>query len=538
MAGHKETPRQRMISMMYLVLTAMLALNVSKDVLNGFSVVNGSVLLTNENFEGRRKGAYQNFEKEYMLNQIEVGPFWNKAKEAMKLSAEMTKYIENLRDELIATTEKIPLDSARTRPFSALKKKDDYTNPTRFMIGVPEDGSNGRARALKNKIIEYRKAMLNLISPKYRNDIKLGLETEGEYYDASGQKLNWELHYFYDIPLAADVPILNKFITEVDNAELEVVNGLLRESIAEDFKYDRIEAKVLPRTNYLFTGDEYEAEVIVAAYDTSHSPSPSVYLMHGVDTLQESQRETATRVARENGRLTVKFPVSSLGFQQYAGFVSVPTNSGRERTYHFSSEYFVAQPSVTVSPTYMNVLYIGVENPLSISVSGIPKESIVPTISIGTLRLNRTGSEWIAILPTGAKEATVTVMAKINDIMRPMGVQHFRVKPLPDPVPHIAGKKDGFVSRDNLIGAGKIMPVMPNDFEFNLSFQVISFKMKMERGFTVYNFTAKGEQLTEEMVNEIKKTNRGQIIVFEDIVVRGPDGTDRTLSPLFITISS
>ena len=122
MAGQKETPRQRMISMMYLVLTAMLALNVSKDVLTGFQVVNDSVVLTNQNFTGRREGAYANLEKEYMLNEIEVGPFWDKAKEAMRMSASMVSYIENLRDELIATTEGIPIDSARVRSFDELKK--------------------------------------------------------------------------------------------------------------------------------------------------------------------------------------------------------------------------------------------------------------------------------------------------------------------------------------------------------------------------------------------------------------------------------
>ena len=74
--------------------------------------------------------------------------------------------------------------------------------------------------------------MLSLISPKYRKSVNLGLQTEGNYRNAGGQKLNWELHHFYDIPLAADIPILNKFITEVQNAEIEVVNGLLRESIA------------------------------------------------------------------------------------------------------------------------------------------------------------------------------------------------------------------------------------------------------------------------------------------------------------------
>lgn len=519
--------------MMYLVLTAMLALNVSKEVLDGFTVVNDNVQLTNKDFEKKRMGTYANFEKEYALNKEEVGPFLDKSKKAMSLSAEMVKYIENLRDELISVTEKIPLDSARVMPLNRLKKKDNYTEPTRILIGDSEDGSKGKARELKKKIIEYRKKMLNLIDPKYRDQLQLGLETEGNYMDAWGKKQSWELHYFYDIPLAADIPILNKFITEVNNAELEVVNGLLHEVSADDFKYDRVEAKVIPKTNYLFTGDQYEAEVIVAAYKTNQSPN--IFLMRGVDSLSVSQKSQATQIASENGRMNLKFPASSAGMQKYAGFVTVHNGSGNESTYHFNGEYFVAQPSLTVSATNMNVLYIGVNNPLSISVSGIPSENIYPIISSGTLRKNK-GNGWSASVPAGCKQATISVSVKINGGMKRMGTENFRVKRLPDPDPFIASKKDGFVSRNNLIESGKIIAKMPDDFEFDYTFQVLSFKMTMQRGFNVYHYESRSSNLTDEMIKQIWNTNRGQGIIFEEIVARGPDGSNRVLSPLFITI--
>lgn len=536
MAGHKETPRQKLIGMMYLVLTAMLALNVSKEVLEGYSTVNETVLSTNESFGDKRQITVDDFMKEFTLNKIEVGPFWDKAKTAMKLSAEMVAFIKNLRDELVAETEKVPLDSARKMSVRDMRKKDNYTVPTHFMIGILEDGSKGKARELKNKIAAYRKNMLNLINPKNRKDIQLNLETEIKYKDAFGKPQSWEHHHFYDIPLAADVPILNKFISEVNNAELEVVNGLLRESIAEDFKYDRIEAKVIPRNNYLFTGDVYEAEVIVAAYDTSHAPSPSVYLMQGVDTMTIAQKTQATLVARDKGRLNIKFPTNGLGLQKYAGYVSVPTASGRERTYHFNGEYYVAKPSLTVSPTNMNVLYIGVENPLSISVAGIPKENIFPSISCGILKQDPNSGNWLAVIPAGFKEATVSVGVKNETGFKPMGEVLFRVKKLPDPLPSISGRKDGFATRENLIGAKKIIPMMPADFEFDYEFKVLSFRMTMQRGFNSYNYDASDENLTEDMIQQIRKSNRGQVLLFEEIVVEGPGNDKRNLPPFFITV--
>jgi gliding motility-associated protein GldM len=537
MAGHKETPRQKMISVMYLVLTAMLALNVSKEVLEGYVVVNDSLQITNESFMRKRKGTYAELERDFKLNQEEIGPFWNKARQAMKLSDEMVEYIKNLRDELIAATEGIPLDSAKTRPFRSLKKKDDYTTPTNFMIGPVDNGSQGKARKLKEKIIAYRESMKKLVNPRFKNQIKIGLETEGDYRDASGQKLNWEMHYFYDIPLGADIPIFNKFIAEINNAELEVVNGLLYEINADDFKYDKIEAKILPKSTYLFPGEKYEAEVIVAAYDTSHIPIPNVYLMRGVDSLPVSMRANATIVPREKGKMHFEFPTTGIGIQKYAGFVSMYNNSGREHIYHFNSEFLVGQPSLAISPTNMNVLYIGVNNPISISVTGVPAENIVPTISAGMLRLNPDRKGWTATVPAGAKQATISVSVRTEGSLKPMGSENFRVKTVPDPTPRIGGKKEGFITRSKLVEAGKISISMPSDFEFDYAFEVVSFKMSMTKGFTDYQFESKSAELTNEMIQEIRKTNRGQMIFFEDIVVKAPEGSNRTISPIMITIS-
>lgn len=536
MAHAKETPRQKLIGMMYLVLTAMLALNVSKEVLEGYSTVNDTVVSTNESFPDRRKMTVEEFQKEFTLNKIEVGPFWDKAKVAMKYSSEMIAYIKNVRDELVATTEKVPLDSARKMSIRDLRKKDNYTVPTQIMIGPLENGSKGKARELKNKIQIYREKMLALLSPSQRKEVQIGLDTKDKYKDAYGKLQSWEHHHFYDIPLAADIPILNKFISEVNNAELEIVNGLLRASIAEDFKYDRIEAKVLPKTNYLFTGDDFEAEVIVAAYDTSHSPSPTVYMMKGVDTMTVEQKAQATMIARDKGHLSIKLPTSTLGLQKYAGFVSVPTASGRERTYHFKGEYFVSQPSVTVSPTNMNVFYTGVVNPLSFSITGVPKENLVPSISDGEIRQDIATGEWYCLVPSNVKKVTVNVAMKTKDGLKNLGGQEFRVKRLPDPTPTISGRKEGFVSRENILSAGKIVPMMPSDFDFNYTFQVVSFRLTMDRGFNTYNYDSPNGELTEEMMNQIQRTNRGQVLLFENIIISGPDKEKRTLPPFFITV--
>ncbi|HEY5511189.1 MAG TPA: gliding motility protein GldM [Prolixibacteraceae bacterium] len=530
-----NTPRQKMIGLMYLVLTAMLALNVSIEVMNAFSLVNDSVLKTNESVIRKLKDTFRNFEKDYQLNENEVKPFYTKAKEAQRLSVEFVAYIENLRDEIIAKTENIPIDSARKKPMMKLERKDDYVTPTSILLGSSDNGSNGKSGELKQKIIEYREKMLDLVDPKYQDQLKIGLETEGEYLDPSGAKQSWEVHNFYDIPLAAIIPILNKIISDVNNTELDVVTVLHKAITADDFKYERIEAKILPKANYLFIGDQYEAEVIVAAFDTTQSPK--VYLMRGVDSLPVSRKDQAILVPSQRGRVKFNFPANSAGLEKYAGFVSVFNSSGIENTYHFHHEYIVANPSLAVSATNMNVLYVGVNNPLSISVSGVPRENIYPTISCGTLKPNPGKGGWLATVPGDCKQASVEVSVKNNGGMKRMGSEIFRVKKLPDPVPYIAGKNDGFISRDILISFGYIIPKMPIDFEFDYSFQVLSFRMTMQRGFSVNHYDSQNNKLTDEMIKQIKNTNRGQSIIFEEIVALGPDGANRILPPLIISIN-
>ncbi|MFP4469947.1 MAG: gliding motility protein GldM [Bacteroidales bacterium] len=534
MAGYKETPRQKMIAMMYLVLTALLALNVSKEMLDAFIVVNDSVELTNENFSEKLEETYQSFENKYQINQNKVRPYWDKAQEAQLLSNEMVEYINQMKHELIARTEGISVDSARTVEASEIKNIDDYDTPTNYFMGDSEDGSKGHGIELKRRIEEYRENMLSLIDPEDRDRIKLGLNTEGDYRDADGMPLNWIQYNFYHSILAADLTILNKIITEVYNAEFDIVNFLLDDVDAEDFKYDQIDAKVLPRSNYIFRGDQYEAEIIIAAYDTKQTPE--AYLQLGVDSLPAGQISSARPIEGEQGKVKVTLPANELGQKKFAGIIRVKSGLGEVNEYFFNDEYFVAEPSLTVSATKMNVFYVGVDNPVEISVPGVPEESITPSISSGTLKRAPDGN-WTVTVPVDQQETVISVSATIDGETRQMGAKTFRVKKLPDPVALIANKKQGPVNRNILIAAGAIIPKMPGDFEFDLDYRIKSFTMTLQRGMEIWSRDSDNNRLTEEMIRQINTANRGQKVWFENIVAVGPDGIDRPLSPIILTVN-
>jgi gliding motility-associated protein GldM len=549
MAGYKETPRQKMIAMMYLVLTALLALNVSKDILDAFIVVNQSMEQTNETFSDKLAGTYIKFENQYQLNQNKVEPFWNKAKEARQLANEMKEYIDDLKFQAVQVSERMdsldimekyyhietvpdpydPRNEVQTAvlDIAHVPTKDKYDQATNFFI------NKGEAVKLKDKIIEFRESMLNLVDSAYRDDVKMGLDTDGPYYDADGSPQNWEMHHFYHTILAATVTILNKIKAEVQTAEFDIVSGLYEQITITDFKFDQVDAKIIPQTRYVRKGDKYEAEVLVAAYDSKQEPN--VFVLPGADELTDNNINRAEKITGEDGSVKISFPATREGLQRYAGIIQIQDPSGDILSYPFADEYVVAPPSLTVAATKMNVFYIGVDNPVSISVPGIADAKIRASISTGSLTREPAGDGWIVRVPAGQSMAEINVSAMYEGEQRPMGTAEFRVKKVPDPVAKIAGQVEGQIERNTLLAAGAIIPVM-EDFEFELYFRVTSFRMATVIGGDWISKRTNGNTFSEEMNSMIRSARRGQKFFFENIQAEGPDGVPRSLNPISLEI--
>lgn len=522
-----------MIGMMYLVLTALLALNVSKQILDAFVVVNESMEVTNENFSKKLDNTYSKFKIQYQLNPNKVGPYWDKAQKAHQLSRQFESYVDSLKYVVIMQTEKLPtLAEAKKLELRKAKRQDNYDTPTRFFIGSSEDGSAGESKVLKNRIESFKKQMLDLVDPRYRNTIKIGLNTEGPFYDAYGKKQNWEMHNFYRTILAATVTILNKTKAEIFNAEFDVVNNLYSAIDATNFKFDKIAAKVIPKSSYVFLGEEYQAEIIVAAYDTKQIPDVRYTL--GSDSLSPANFKNATQIEGADGIVTLKLAGSSEGLKKYAGMIKVVSPLGDTMTFHFKSEFIVAKPALTISPTKMNVFYVGVDNPIAISVPGGP-ERITPSISVG--RIHQEGKEWIVSdLPKNVKEAVVTVSAVFSGKSKNMGAYTFRLKRVPDPIAKIGGHNDGYISKSLLLASPYLVPEMPVGFDFDLKYTVTSFTFVTESSGDIFETKVQGNRLTPDIVKMITIAKKNKRIWFEDISVRGPDG-DRSIPSISLKIN-
>lgn len=528
-----------MIGMMYLVLTALLALNVSKDILDAFILINDSLVTTNENFAKKNELSYSVFKQQLALSPEKVRPFYDKAMKAKEYSEELITYIKDCSYEMTALTEGITKEKAATLKLKDISTKDNYDKPTTYWVGSSPDGSQGKAKDLKAKINEFKEKMISLLNDEQKKTINLGMKTDSTYTDKAGVTMNWEMYNFYYKIHAAQVTNLNRMVTEVRNAEFDVVSALYTGISSSDFKFDKISAKVVPKSTIVMVGDNFEADIFVAAYDTKDNPE--IIVGDDIDTLTLNISGAEKEVVTADGLGVLKIPATAEGKKTYGGVIKVVSPGGQQISYPFKGEYFVQRPSATVAPTKMNVFYIGVDNPVSVSVPGIPPEQVSASMTGGTIKASKgqdaTGNWTHIVRPdAGAKESEIRVSANVDGGQRSMGVAKFRVRRVPDPVPYIANTREGNVSAAALVAAGGIIPRLEN-FEFNMNFTISSFTMSISvPGGDIQDDRSSSNRLTPNMVQMLQRARRGQRVWFENISAKGPDGSTRQLATIALRI--
>ncbi len=547
MAGFKETPRQKMIGMMYLVLTALLALNVSADILNAFTIVNEGMERTNKNFEGKVNKLYADFEKQYQINKAKVGPYYDKAMKAREYSKDLIKQIEDVQNQVIGYTEfgdrearnvtyeykdnnnnskEKTVPEPRMVPLEWIESKSDYDKPMEVLLGYKEDASGGEAAKLKKAFADYKQKILNLLSKEQAEEINLGLNTEDAYNTHAGKVQSWELNTFYHTVLSADVVLLNKYIAEVMNIESEVVSKLYSNISAEDFKFDVVKAAVIPKANIVIAGEPYEAQIFVAAY--SSTDTPIVMVKQGLDTLYKKDYEGATQPdSIFEGVTYYRAPTNTTGDFTYAGVIKVKKPDGTYLTKHFNSSYTVIKPTATVSADKMNVVYRGLENPLSVSAAGFTNDQ-VRLVASGGGSLRSKGNGHYIFKPSlgNAKKVTFRVVAtKADGSSQSMGPFEFRIMNLPSPVTRMAGKSDGEIDKAALLARAFVVAQLDNFLFDGVKYSVVSYQLyisgpRMTPIFQKVN----GPRIPGNVITKLRKASRGTIINISSVKVKGPDG--------------
>ncbi len=531
MAVRRQTPRQRLIGLMYLIFLALLALNVSVEVLDSFPLINRSIEETNRNFEMKVDMTYYDFEEQRLnFSDEHVYPFYGEALYIGELADSLIEYIQTNRSQMLAAVNNISFAEADTLDLMDSRRKDNYSISSRFWLiensidpGARDGGPGTRAYILREMITHFKNEIDSILN-RHQQSLTLALDVEGPFY-VQDRRVNWQQMTFDRVISVAVATNLNRLITEVRNAQFDAINMLYDLITAGQFRFDEVTARIVPKSEIVMAGGIYEADVFVAAIDTRQDPDITV--------------DGIGRIPVSGGVGRIRIPASTPGTRRVSGTIEVVSPAGVRQPHRFSTTYTVERPTATVSATRMNVFYIGAENPVSISAPGIPSENLRPRISSGASLSRQPDGTYIVEVESGTREVTVTVNALVENRLEVMGRMDFRALPLPSPEAVIAGSRGGRIDRQVLARARRIEARMGEGFAFDLHYDVESFQMSTVIGGEIRRRNQDdGNELTSDMIQLINDARSGQEITFRDIWTKpGPDGRRRNLGSLSFTIN-
>ena len=560
MSGAKETPRQKMIGMMYLVLTALLALNVSVEVLDAFTTVNDGLENTYISVDKKIVDYYNTFEQQYNKQPEKTAKYWDKAQEIRQKTDEFVNFIERdiklalllqnngvTEEELLnpdkeedaVIANKEAADPNKNRRvfhkinFDNIDGKDKHDAVTAFMI------EQGNAEILRKRIEEYRQYVIAALDSAGIADFDdhVGLITNGEYFAGDGAPLTWEMKNFNHIIIPAAISILNEIVAEVQTTEYDAISELYKSIGASDFKFNTLEAKVFPKTTYVLKGQDYEADVFIVASDNTKEFDAKY--ARGVKDFAMANENAINKVSSQKGIVKIKVPANTIGEQTIAGVVEMKDPvTGEIVPYPFQTSYTVAPPSANVTPTKMNVMYRGLENPIEISAPGFTANQI--NVSVVNGELVKKNGEYFVKPGNEKNVTTVTISTTIDGKRMILDNCDFRLKRTPDPVPVLNGRTNDKFTKEEILAAGGFVLTMP-DFDFEgYHSQVLSYDVStIVAGYLKPIKGIQGRKFNKEVEDLVKSARRGQRISIENIRVKSPDGEERILNtPITIELKN
>lgn len=547
MSKGKETPRQKMIGMMYLILTAMLALNVSKEAVEAFRKVDMSLTKTTANYIKKNDITYAAFDAAAAENPEKAGAWKTKAYEIKGRADELYNYIQDLKVEIITTAE--GSDSEALLPdnqidINKVKKIDENNVPSEILVGANQGGKGNDLKALIEDYREYLVETLEGKDASAERSILDILNTDNpQNLEKTGTE-DWVTANFQTMPLVAAITMLSKMQVDVRNAETDVLNFLYTQIDAGAFRFNYIVPTVTTNTSYVMQGNEYEAKVFVAATDTTQDleifvgPYTTKTNPDGTPLYEPTSQATQLPID-ESGRGVYRVRPGSVGEKSWGGVLRMKAPDGSVRTYKFDQKYSVGMPNVVVSPTAMNVLYQGIQNPLDISVPGVGSDKLTVRMTNGDIskgKYKNYRGEYVAQPRTVGQNAQIIVSANIDGKVQSFPPVEFRVRRLPDPEARFANMKEGNVLK-SVAAAQQVVTAVLENFEFDLTYTVTGFTVSVnDKGYEI-TAESNNNRLTDKQKGLIGNLRAGQKLIIEKIKAVGPDGRTRDLNPIILKIN-
>ena len=554
MALPKE-PRQQMINMMYLVLIALLAMNVSSSLLKAFALVDESLSKAKNVQDAKVSSSFESIEYAHQLDPAKesIKEVYDAAVAARTVADKVKVKLETLKERIVT------LAGGYEDQGHGIPELKQASNQDFAMQVMDFENEGPELRALLN---ECRKEWLNIIAPFGGDSSVVSI------FDAIPEKVRnnegtqpWHVGLFNGMPAAAVLPTLTQFENDVRAGEVEVLNFLRSQIGIAELRVDRVAPMVASETNYLPPNSDYKSEIFISAWNSTKVPKvyvgnikPEIKQKYGkTDSISGNMKYEKIAVSKDSdfwplvekvdsplrvndfGRGEYVFNVGkSKGEKTYEGAIRMQLPTGDYEWYLFEKTYRVApEADPVISPTAMNVFYIGIDNPVSVSVPGYQPDDIHVSISQGTMR-NLGAGQYLARVNTyGKAQVDVTVKDR-NGKKKKMQGMEFRVKRIPDPAPMLGCRHHPGSIAVRTFKVERGLCLVLEDFEFDTRFEVLEFDLLVipKREDPAQFLGNKGAAYSDEIMSFIrssKKIRAGTTVVFDNIKGKGPDGNTRNL---------
>ena len=575
MAGGKETPRQKMIGMMYLVLTALLALNVSKQIVAAFVTINDKLDYSANIINDKNHGAYAGFEKKFITDKAQGGDgklvkYWQEKADVVAYeTAWIVDFLLKESNRMIETSEQKSWLVEETavemtgpegtqkfytelKPLSDISGMDNYDIPTNLYIGGNPEKPNADGLEIREKILEYRNKVLAIMgtyeqggkkytfeAPETAEGLPEALKTANvddtaalsNFFKAldlpeevtqkiHGEEIThpWPSAMFDHAPIVAAAAIFTSLKLDVRNAESLAYDFLLSKVDVQEFDFNKIEVMAFAPASYVNQGDSIPLTVQVAAYDSTAKAK----IKYGIDA------DTANPDAWKDGDNKITLGSGSPGAHKVKGVMYVKQR-GVEVPKPWEFSYTVGQPMGVVSLPDLNVLYRGYDNKVQGTASGFPSDRV--TLSGSGVTLSKKGEFYIA-KPGSGREATISVNGKKEDGSSVnLGSFKFRVLPLPKPTIYLGQVEDGSNIPANVLRASnRLFAKYPPEVPLNVKFSITKWTMNLTGAPREVSGT--GGALNSQASSMLKNAKKGNTVSFM-CTVKMPDGSTKRKSAAF-----
>jgi gliding motility-associated protein GldM len=518
MAGGKLSARQKMINLMYLIFIAMLALNMSKEVLSAFGLMNEKLVESNQAATQRNTAFFSGLEQQASEQPDKFKPLLDQATQVQSLANDLNAYIADLKGKMTSSIED-PTD------YEIMDKGDYLDN--HFFIG---DKLKPEGQEFVDNLATFREGIQKVIGETYPNiaaDVEKKFATDPVKRGAG--TVGWLDHNYKGFPLVASLTKMTQLQADIKTTESEVMSKMLQGKLSSEVSMTNYTTLLETSKSAYFNGEQFDGQIVLGRKDATTKPNR-------VELTLDGRPLTENQYSIEDGKVRLKVGTGNPGEHKIEGKL-IFLEKGEETEVSVNQSFAtVAKPNAaTISADKMNVVYRGVKNPMTISFAGIADNNVKATAQ-GLNKVSGIGKYVMDVTTVKGREVTINVTGKLPDGKPVTDNATFRIKDLPKPTGTVRGE-DGNVKiqRQNLeistIGAKF------DDFDFDLPLNVTGFKFKV---FGQPTINVRGNKLDSRAKAALRKAKRGSDVQIFDIEAKaqGVSILLKKVSPVIIELSN